>query len=67
MVEWDNSSLTIKEQAELLNLNRTGLYCQVKGPSELEVKIKHLIDKIHMDKPFKGARRIRDDINDMKS
>ncbi|HHX51770.1 MAG TPA: IS3 family transposase [Clostridia bacterium] len=66
MVEWDNSSLTIKEQAELLNLNRTGLYRQVKGPSELEVKIKHLIDKIHTDKPFKGARRIRDDINDMK-
>lgn len=66
MVEWDNSSLTIKEQAELLNLNRTGLYRQVKGPSELEVKIKHLIDKIHTDKPFKGSRRIRDDINDLK-
>ena len=37
-----------------------------KKPSELESKIKHLIDKIHTDKPFRGTRRIRDDINDLK-
>ena len=47
MVECDDSYLTIKEQAELLSLNRTGLYRKVKEPSELEVKIKHLIDRIH--------------------
>jgi len=66
MVDWDKSCLTIKEQAELLSVNRSGLYHQVKEPSKLEVKIKHLIDKIHTKHPFKGARRIRDDINDMK-
>ncbi|UNC91147.1 IS3 family transposase [Candidatus Contubernalis alkalaceticus] len=66
MVDWDNSDPNIKEQAELLSLNRTGLYRKVKEPSELEVKIKHLIDRIHTKHPFKGTRRIRDDINDMK-
>ena len=66
MIEWDNPKLTIKEQAGLLSVNRTGLYRQNKEPSELEIKIKHLIDKIHTDKPFKGSRRIRDDINDLK-
>ena len=66
MIEWDGSYLTIKGQAELLSVNRTGLYRKVKEPSKLEVKIKHLIDKIHTEKPFKGARRIRDDINAMK-
>ncbi|MGI6318964.1 MAG: IS3 family transposase [Dethiobacteria bacterium] len=66
MIEWDNPKLTIKEQTRLLSVNRTGLYRQSKEPSELEIKIKHLIDKIHTDKPFKGTRRIRDDINDLK-
>ena len=66
MVDWDNSGPNIKKQAELLSLNRTGLYRKVKEPSELEVKIKHLIDRIHTKHPFKGTRRIRDDINDMK-
>ena len=66
MVEWGNSFLTIKEQAELLSVNRTGLYRPVKEPSELEVRVKHLIDRIHTKHPFKGVRRIRDDINEMK-
>jgi putative transposase len=66
MVDWDKSFLTIKEQAELLSVNRSGLYNQVKKPSKLEIKIKHLIDRIHTKHPFKGARRIRDDINDME-
>ncbi|MGI6597989.1 MAG: IS3 family transposase [bacterium] len=60
-----NPHLTIKTQAELLCLNRTGLYRPVKEPPELEVKIKHLIDRLHTEKPFKGSRRIWDDINAM--
>jgi putative transposase len=68
MVDWDirNTDLTIKAQAWLLGLNRTGLYNPAKKPTELEINIKHLIDKIHTEKPFKGSRRIRDDINDLK-
>lgn len=38
MVTWDDPCLTIKEQAELLTVNRTGLYRKAKEPSELEVR-----------------------------
>jgi len=67
MVEWGNEEphLTIKAQAELLLVNRTSLYRTAKEVSELEVQIKHLIDKIHTDKPFKGSRTIKNEINDM--
>ena len=67
MVEWHNDHpyLTIKAQAELLSINRTSLYRVNEGTSELEVRIKHLIDRIHTNKPFKGSRTIKNDINDM--
>lgn len=67
MVEWDNKNphLTIKAQAQLLLINRTGLYRTAKEISELEVQIKHLIDRFHTDKPFKGSRTIKSEINDM--
>ena len=67
MVDWgiSNSHLTIKAQARLLSLNRTALYWTAKEVSKHEVEIKHLIDKIHTQHPFKGSRRIVDDINNM--
>lgn len=67
MVEWDNKepSLTIKTQAELLSVNRTSFYRTAKEVSQFEVNIKHLIDKIHTEKPFKGSRSIKKDINAM--
>lgn len=67
MVDWGKSSphLTIKAQAELLSLNRTGLYWTTKEVSKYEVEIKHLIDKIHTKHPYKGSRRVVDDINSM--
>jgi len=67
MVEWGNPSpyLTIKTQASLLSVNRTGLYRKNKGIPELEVYLKNLIDVLHTHKPFKGSRRITDDLNKM--
>ena len=65
-----HSSVIQRWKRELLEsadrLNRTGLYRKAKEPSEPEVKIKHLIERIHTKHPFKGARRIRDEINVMK-
>lgn len=68
MVEWDpkEPQLTIKDQADLLSLNRANLYRKDSKPSEEEVQIKHLIDRIHTEKPSRGSRGIRDDINNMK-
>ena len=67
MVDWDVPApcLTIKDQSELLSVNRTSLYRKNKGHSDKEAYIKNLIDMIHTEKPYKGSRRIRDDINDM--
>ena len=68
MVEWDlkEPHLTIKDQADLLSVNRTSLYRADSEPSEEEVRIKHLIDRIHTERPARGSRGIRDDINNMK-
>lgn len=68
MVDWHiehSQYLTIKDQAQLLSVNRTSLYRTNKEVSELEVQIKHLIDQIHTKKPFKGSRGIKKEINDM--
>jgi len=45
-------------QAELLSLNRSGLYYQPVPPSRPEVMIKHRIDEIYTELPFYGSRRI---------
>lgn len=47
-------------------MNRTSLYRKDPAPSEEEVRIKHLIDRIHTERPARGSRGIRDDINNMK-
>jgi len=57
-IEWEDSSLSIKEQAALLGLNRTGLYYKPKEPGERELAIKHCIDEIFTECPFYGSRRV---------
>ena len=68
MVEWviPEPCLSIKAQAVLLSLNRTSLYRKAKESSEFEAYIKNLIDVFHTEKPFKGSRRICNDINDLE-
>lgn len=57
-MERKGSELSIKTQAELLGLNRTGLYYRPVPPSPEEVAIKHRIDEIYTAYPFYGSRRI---------
>jgi putative transposase len=58
LVEWQESEFAIKTQAELLGLNRTGLYYQPVPPSAEEVALKHRIDELYTESPFYGSRRI---------
>ncbi len=69
MINWErpDPNLTIKDQAELLSLNRTGLYRTEKQIDQREVEIKHIIDRLHTAHPFKGSRTIVDDIKEMKN
>jgi putative transposase len=50
--------LPVRTQAELLTLNRSGLYYQPVPPSAEEVAFKHRIDEIYTEHPYYGSRRI---------
>lgn len=58
LIEWSNSDLSVKTQAELLSLNRTSLYYKPVEPSPEEIAIKNRIDEIYTAHPFYGSRRI---------
>lgn len=50
--------MPLKSQAELLCLNRSGLYYRPLAPSPEEVALKHRIDELYTRCPFYGSRRI---------
>lgn len=58
LVDWENRLLTIQEQAELLGLNRTGLYYVPVPTTERELKLRRCIDKLNTDYPYYGSRKI---------
>ena len=51
-------TLTLTTQADLLSLNRSGLYYQPVPPSAEEVALKHRIDAIYTKHTFYGSRKI---------
>ena len=62
LVEWDNRPFSLGRQAELLGLNRTGLYYQPRPVSEKELRLKHRIDEIHTELPYYGSRKIAEQL-----
>jgi len=58
MIEKKNEKISLKEQAALLSLSRSGLYYRQTGPSPKEIATKHRIDEIYTRWPFYGSRRI---------
>ena len=58
MVDMHGEELPISRQAELLELNRSGLYYKPVPPSEEDLRIKRLIDEIYTAHPEFGYRRI---------
>lgn len=58
MVEWEERTLPVSVQAELLSLNRTSLYYQPVAPSPEAIAIKHRIDELYTQFPVYGSRRI---------
>jgi len=51
-------TLTLATQADLLSLQRTGLYYQPVAPTAEEIALKHRIDEIYTKHPFYGSRKI---------
>ena len=58
LLDRNDPELTITTQAELLSLNRTGLYYLPVPPGEEKLHIKRRIDEIYTEYPFMGSRRI---------
>lgn len=58
LIEPDNAELALKTQADLLSLNRSGLYYRPIGPSDAEIAVKHRIDEIYTAHPYYGSRRM---------
>lgn len=59
LIDWQRTELPLSTQAELLGLNRTGLYYRSVSPSAEEIAIKHEIDAIYTMYPYFGSRRIK--------
>jgi putative transposase len=57
-IDWENRSLSIQEQACLLQLNRTGLYYIRQALSEEELALRKWIDRLNTDYPCYGSRRL---------
>lgn len=57
-MERDHPELSLKVQAELLGLNRSGLYYRSRRPNDRELAIKRLIDEVYTAHPSFGSRRI---------
>jgi len=59
MVCKEQDSLSVRNQCELLNLNRSTLYYRAVEPGAETLELMRLIDKIFLERPYLGARRIR--------
>ena len=58
MIDWNSQQPTVREQAELLLLNRTGLYYTPVARSALELELRKRIDRLNTDYPYYGSRKI---------
>ncbi|MGY5769993.1 IS3 family transposase [Vibrio cincinnatiensis] len=57
-----STQLPIKRQCELLNIARSTAYYQPIGLSNEELELRRMIDEIHLQYPFMGSRRIRNEL-----
>jgi hypothetical protein len=60
----EHKQLSVREQCELLELNRSTMYYEPVGPSQDTLDLLRCIDRIFTDTPFFGARRIREALRD---
>jgi putative transposase len=54
--------LPVTRQCEILDLNRSGIYYQPVPLSEGDRDLMRQIDEIHLNYPFYGSRKIRDEL-----
>ena len=57
-MEKDNQQLSMRRQCDILSFNRSSLYYERIGLSEEDQRILAEMDKIYLDFPFYGSRRM---------
>jgi len=63
MVERPAEELSARRQCVLLNLARSGVYRPKAGPSADDLALMRRIDKLHLELPFYGSRRMTYELN----
>lgn len=58
LIDWTCEAFDLQRQAELLSLNRSGLYYVPVAVSSAELALKNQIDELHTAHPFYGSRKI---------
>jgi putative transposase len=58
LIDWTCAAYDLQKQAELLSLNRSGLYYVPVAVSSAELALKNQIDELHTAYPFYGSRKI---------
>jgi putative transposase len=59
-VDFNDPTLSIRRQCDLLGLSRSGLYYEPKTETRYNLDLMRRIDKIYTARPFYGSRRIED-------
>jgi len=59
-----NSVLSRTRQCQLLNIHRSSTYYRAKPISDDDQAMMRKIDKLHLDKPFLGSRRLTDTLKE---
>jgi putative transposase len=57
-VDWEQESISIRRQGELLGVNRAGLYYEPVGESQQNLHLMRWIDEQYTETPFFGSRRM---------
>lgn len=61
----ENSALSITQQCQLLELNRSSLYYKPKPISDENLAILKALDELHLERPSMGSRQMADRLKDM--
>lgn len=57
-MDWEHPEISLRRQCELLGVNRSGLYYQVRGENVENLKLMRLIDEEYTRRPFYGSRKL---------
>ena len=57
MIERDGE-VSVKRQAELLDLSRSSVYYVARGLPERDLTLMRILDELHLKWPFYGARKL---------